>query len=235
MKTEDVKILAVDSSSKTASVGVVHGNKVLCDFFIDAGLTHSQTLVPMIDYSLKCLGMSAGDIDVFSAVNGPGSFVGVRIGVSAINGIATGTNKPSVGVSRLEALAFQFSQSAFFDEEFFISVVCDARKDEIYNANFFVENGEIRRVSKDRIIKKDEIIEILKNTNNKIVFVGDCSETCYSCALEAGADKSSVFAKNISINASSAAFLARKIYVSSINNGLDIQSFKCVPVYLRNP
>ena len=96
-----MKVLAVDSSSITASVAVLEEKKILAEFYINAGLTHSQTLAPMIDAVIKSLGLCLLDIDLFAVTQGPGSFTGLRIGMATIKGMAIGVGKKCVGVSSL--------------------------------------------------------------------------------------------------------------------------------------
>ena len=87
-----MKILALDSSAKSASVAIIEDDKVLCEFYVNVGFTHSQTLVPMIKKLFDVTKLSADNIDLFAVNNGPGSFTGVRIGVAAIKGLAFKNN-----------------------------------------------------------------------------------------------------------------------------------------------
>ena len=86
-----MKILAVDSSSVSASVAILDGSKDLSDFYVNAGLTHSQTLAPMIDLAVKSSGLKISDIDFFASTTGPGSFTGLRIGIATVKGMALGS------------------------------------------------------------------------------------------------------------------------------------------------
>ena len=98
-------ILALDSSTKTAAVGLNLDNEMLVQFTVDAGHTHSEILLPMVADSLSLSGFTTDEIDLFGCVTGPGSFTGVRIGVATIKGLAFGKNIPCVSVSSLESLA----------------------------------------------------------------------------------------------------------------------------------
>ena len=98
-------ILAFDSTAKAASCAVLDGERCLALYTIDNGLTQSELLLPMAENMLSSLKMSFSDVDLFAAATGPGSFTGVRIGVSLIKGLAFGTIKPCAGVSTIEALA----------------------------------------------------------------------------------------------------------------------------------
>ena len=100
-----LKLLAVDTSAKSASVAVTDGEKLLSECYVNAGLTHSKTLMPMIDNALSQAGLTLEDIDALCVNAGPGSFTGVRIGVSAVKGIAFTHSKPCAQVSTLESMA----------------------------------------------------------------------------------------------------------------------------------
>ena len=100
-----MKILGLESSATSASVSVVENGKVIALTSSNTGLTHSQTLMPMVENTLKKADVTINDIDYLAISNGPGSFTGVRIGVSAVKGICDPLNKKCVGVSTLEAIA----------------------------------------------------------------------------------------------------------------------------------
>ena len=103
-----MKILAVDSSAKSASVAVCENGRLISECFVNASLTHSRTLMPMVDNALRQADMSINEIDAFCVNAGPGSFTGIRIGVAAIKGLALTSGKPCAGVSTLEATAYNF-------------------------------------------------------------------------------------------------------------------------------
>ncbi|NLG92130.1 MAG: tRNA (adenosine(37)-N6)-threonylcarbamoyltransferase complex dimerization subunit type 1 TsaB, partial [Clostridiales bacterium] len=100
-----MRILAIDSSATAASVALVEDGKVLGEFYINTKLTHSQTLMPMIDNVLKCMRADLQSVDLFAVSSGPGSFTGIRIGIASVKGLAMAQDKPCVGVSTLEAMA----------------------------------------------------------------------------------------------------------------------------------
>ena len=89
-----MKILALDTTAKSASAAITDGREPLAVFTLEAGLTHSETVLPMIKTALDSLHMTAHDIDLFAVTAGPGSFTGVRIGISEIKGLAFATGKP---------------------------------------------------------------------------------------------------------------------------------------------
>ncbi|MCH5202960.1 MAG: tRNA (adenosine(37)-N6)-threonylcarbamoyltransferase complex dimerization subunit type 1 TsaB, partial [Oscillospiraceae bacterium] len=131
-----MKILGIDSSAKTASVGIVEDNNVIDELLINKGLTHSETLVPMIDEILNRNNLTIDDIDAFAVNNGPGSFTGVRIGVAVVKGLAFQKNKPCYEVSTLDSIALNCK-----DKEGLVVCVIDARRNQMYNA-LFLSDGK---------------------------------------------------------------------------------------------
>ena len=126
-----MKILGIDTTAKTATAAIVEDGRLIAITVLNTPNTHSVTLLPMIDGLLKSAGLTLNDIDVFSCSVGPGSFTGVRIGTSAIKGLAYANGKPCVGVSSLEALAMNVTA-----EDGIICPVMDARRGQLYNALF---------------------------------------------------------------------------------------------------
>ncbi len=170
-----MKILAVDSSAKTASVAVTDGETLISECFVNAGLTHSRTLMPMVDNALSQADMKIDDIDAFCVNAGPGSFTGIRIGVAAIKGLALCKDKPCAGVSTLEAAAYNF-----IDENCLVSVSMDARCNQVYTALFRCDNSKIIRLCEDKAVSVDELCEELSAYDEKIYLAGDGAEICFN-------------------------------------------------------
>lgn len=168
-----MKILGVDSTATAASAAVYSDGKIVAVNFSNTGLTHSQTLLPMIDNVLKTAGVGIGDIDFFAVSHGPGSFTGVRIGVSAVKGLAQPLNKACLGISTLEVIAKPLADSGAY-----AVAVMDARCNQVYTAQFDCESG-IKRVTPDSAISIDELATQLKNVNKRIVLIGDGAALCY--------------------------------------------------------
>ncbi len=172
---KSLKILAVDSSAKSASAALCEDEKLISEAFVNIGLTHSETLMPMIDSVLKNSKTDISEVDSFCVTVGPGSFTGVRIGVAAIKGLAHPQKKPCAGVSTLEAMAMN---AADFD-----GIICcsmDARCGQVYCALFSCSKKEIKRLTKDIAISLDELYNILLKYDEKILFVGDGAELCFN-------------------------------------------------------
>jgi tRNA threonylcarbamoyladenosine biosynthesis protein TsaB len=170
-------MLGIDSSSKMASAAVFdcENNKILSEIHSGGNLSHSENLLPMIDYAFKSAGVCVGDINLFAVSNGPGSFTGIRIGVATIKGLAFGCEDNCIAVSSLQALAYNF---AGLENNLLILPVIDARRRQVYNAIFGTDLEYIRT---ERIIPVDELAHELNLnlTGRKIVFTGDGADLCY--------------------------------------------------------
>ncbi len=135
-------LLSVDASAKSAAVAVTDGEKLLAEGFENSGFTHSETLLPLVDETLKKANKSIDDIDAFAITNGPGSFTGLRIGCAMIKGLAG--EKPCYPVSTLLALAYNC-----IEREGIVIPMMDARRQQTYTAAFSVADGKVVRLSDD--------------------------------------------------------------------------------------
>ena len=165
-----MKILAVDTTATSASVAVCEGNTVLAMYTQKNGLTHSETLLPMIEAALKNLKLTVDDIDMFAVSEGPGSFTGVRIGVAALKGLAFGKKKICIGTSTLDALA---RNAQGLPGHFLAVPVMDARRQQLYNAVFEYSDGELTRLCEDRLISAKELEAELSGAEIPVYFFGD--------------------------------------------------------------
>ena len=170
-----MRILAFETSAKAASVALLENGKLLGESYQNTGLTHSQTLMVMAEDMLKQCGKTVADVTAVAVAEGPGSFTGVRIGVAAAKGFAWGAELPCCGVSTLEAMA-----ESLGIYQGYVCPVMDARRSQVYNALFYVNCGEIRRVTQDRAIALTELAEELKTLNEPVFLVGDGSILCYN-------------------------------------------------------
>lgn len=218
-----MKILSLDSSSVTASVAITENGKILSEKFINNGLTHSQTLMPLVEDALNDSGISIKDIDLFAVTNGPGSFTGVRIGISAVKGMADALNKKCFAVSTLEAIAEPLK-----GEDVIACAVMDARCNQVYTSLFNLGN----RLCEDKAVLIDELSDELIKYDKKVVFIGDGSVLCYE-KLHEIIQNCEVADENIRyIHGSSIGFLAE----DKVKNQEEaIASAKLLPFYLRLP
>ena len=220
-----MKILSLDSSATCASVSLYDADvdKIVGDFFINTKLTHSQTLVPMLDALLKSTKTELSDVDYFAVNTGPGSFTGIRIGVSVAKGMAMALCKECVSVSTLESMAYNF-----IDEDDAVVCSCmDARRNQVYNALFTVKGGAVTRMCEDRAISVTDLLTELESIDKKIILAGDGAHLCYNDEL-----KDNILLAHDSKryqHASSVALCART-YIEN-NNVLSASSL--MPTYLR--
>ena len=164
-------ILAFESSAKPASVALMKDGELVSQYFQCSALTHSRTLLPMAEDLLKNAELRVADIDLFAVAHGPGSFTGIRIGVSAVKGLAWAAEKPCVGVSTLEAMAWNGVSHGGI-----VCPVMDARRSQVYNALFEIRDGKPVRLTGDRPIALPELAEEVRSLNAPVYLVGDGTE-----------------------------------------------------------
>lgn len=165
-------LLSIDSTAVTVSVALTDGDKIIKNDFLNNGLTHSETLLPMINRVMQ--GYDYKMLEAIAIASGPGSFTGVRIGVATVKGLAFNSNIPCISVSTLEAIACNFT-----DFNGIVCAVMDARRMQFYNALFKIENGVVIRLTPDRAISIDDLRNELKNFDN-VIIAGDGASLCYS-------------------------------------------------------
>lgn len=177
-----MKILALDSTENTASVAITEDKRLIASSVINAGRSHSELLLPLIQSLMEYNKLKSSDIDLFACSVGPGSFTGVRIGVSTVKGLAFGLNKACVGISALEGLAYNC-----IGIDGIICPCMDARRSQLYNAIFRSHNGVITRLTPDRTVSSIELANELENYKENIYFCGggthiiaeQCSDNCF--------------------------------------------------------
>lgn len=216
-------ILGIDTSAKVAACAVYDNGKVKAQGFINNGNTHSQTLLPLIKKVLSDCGCKVSDMDIIAVSAGPGSFTGVRIGVSMAKGLAHAAKKQCVSVSTLESLAYNL-----IDKNVIVCAVMDAKCNQVYNANFMVKEGAIERLCQDRALYIDELLNELSCYNN-VVLVGDGAELVYSFVQREGlSDKISLAEEDKRLQSGVSVCLAA-VGKESISPAV------LMPVYLRLP
>ena len=163
-----MKILSVDSSAVAASVAICEDETLLAEYTLNNGNTHSETILPMIEAALKMLDLTVADVDLFAVSNGPGYFTGVRIGTATVKGLAFGSEKPCVGVSTLEALAYNL-----VGYKGIICPVMNARRSQVYTALFESDGKSLTRRMEDTPMAVSELDEALSKSGEPIRFCGD--------------------------------------------------------------
>lgn len=222
-----MNILSVDSSSKTASVAINKDGETLIEIFLNTGLVHSKTLVPVIENTIKYSGIRMEDIDLFAVSSGPGSFTGIRIGMSVIKGMMFALDKSCVPISSLEVLAFNAVNICN-------GIICpclDFRRGNLYNGIFKSDGENLIRLTEDRSISTDNLLEELRKYSQKIYFVGDNEQLCYNSWVNNLCLKDFCILKDsfCSIKASNLGILAYKKYSSDKSVALD----DVYPTYLN--
>jgi tRNA threonylcarbamoyladenosine biosynthesis protein TsaB len=215
--------LAFDCSSKTASVAVLRDGMIVYDIVLDTGRNHSEVLLPGINQACQESGCKISEIDLFACAIGPGSFTGLRIGVSTLKGLMIAQGKPAVGVSSLAALALNAGRT-----EKTICSVMDAGRGQVYTARYrmnqdgaLIQTGEEKALSPDRIKQGDD---------ENVVYVGD-GAVRYADEIRKKSGKNVLIdLENPHIHASSVGILALKKL--SQGDVLDLNRF--TPIYLRS-
>ena len=221
-----MKILGFDTAAKTASVALTEDGKLVSEFYLDSGFTHSETVLPMAKAVLDAARLSPADIDLFAVNVGPGSFTGLRIGIAAVKALAMSLQKPCAGVSTLEALAENLVGTPGT-----ICAVMDARCNQVYTAFFESDGNTVRRTSPDRAISTDALLtdieKIEAKTGEKIRLVGDGTALCLR---KFGEERVSAAPAPLlyghALGTCSAAF---RLY----ENGKTVSAGELVPNYLR--
>ena len=217
-----MKILAFDSTAITASVAITEDIRLLGEVTLNNGNTHSETLLPMAEALLAMLRLNVSDIDLFACSSGPGSFTGVRIGAATVKGMAFGTEKPCVGVSTLEALAYNMR-----GHKGIICPVMNARRSQVYTAIFESDGYTLKRVTEDMAIGADELDEKLSAYECRVYLVGDGIEVAQNC-----------FEKTKAIPAPEAlryqsAYSVSQVALCMHNEGKSVSDAELTATYLR--
>ncbi len=222
-----MKILCIECSAVPCSAAILEDEHIIASTFVNVKLTHSQTLMPMVESLLKSSKTEISDIDAFAVSEGPGSFTGIRIGISAIKGLAAPYKKMCVGVSTLSAIANNYS-----DTNCILCAVMDARCNQVYNALFKVTNGQIDRLCDDRALMCDELKTEIATLaeKQKIIIAGDGSEVFYPFVK----DIQNVILSNIQKRYQNAVGVAFAAF-QKIKSGNTLSPNELLPVYLRLP
>ncbi|HHW57478.1 MAG TPA: tRNA (adenosine(37)-N6)-threonylcarbamoyltransferase complex dimerization subunit type 1 TsaB [Clostridia bacterium] len=217
-----MKVLAIDSSSKTATVALVEENGVIGEYSINY-LRHSVILMPMIDELFKKCEVPINQITHIAVSEGPGSFTGLRIGAATAKGLAHALNIPIVGVSSLLALAYNVSEF-----EGLICPIIDALNENVYGMLIRGDNFEV--LTEVGVYSLEEIAGLVRNYSSKVLFVGE-GVYSYKNKLQDIIGKKALFAKDKD-NMARAVSLG-EIAIQKIKNGEVVSYFDFKPVYIR--
>lgn len=215
-------ILGIDSSSKSASAALMKDGTILCENYINSGLTHSQTLMNLVKDCFNNTGTNPENVDLIAVSTGPGSFTGVRIGLACAKGIAFTRNIKCCSVSSLEALsvnAIHFTGKIYS--------VLDARCSQVYFAEFESDGKTVKRLCEDCALTLEEVKIKAKSEKNRIILVGDGAELCYDFLSEE--------CQNVIISSESQRFTKASCICMLADETKAFSSDKLVPNYLRLP
>lgn len=217
-----MKILAVDTATQSCSVAIIDTGSLSAELTTVNDQTHSKHLMDLIHAVLRLAGFRIGDMGGFAVTLGPGSFTGLRIGISTVKGLAQALDKPVVGISSLDTLAWQCT-----DRTYLICPLLDARKGEVYFATYRLDNDRLIPKSTERVKPPEKAVQDIKEP---CVFVGNGAQL-YRKDIKAALGNMAYFAlggQNI-IRASSVAFLSVDRFET--HNTDEVASL--VPHYIR--
>lgn len=163
-----MKILAIDGSGVAASVAILEDEKLVAEYTINHKLTHSHTLMPMINEICTMVKEDLSTIDAIGVTSGPGSFTGLRISAGTAKGMALGLDIPIVGIPTLDAIAHNIPYTNHV-----LCPIMDARRNHVYTALYKWENDVLERLTDYLVIPIDDVIEMVKEQDEKIIFMGD--------------------------------------------------------------
>ena len=211
-------ILGMDTSSETATVALLNERKIVGEYIISNDRTHSQIIMPLLDDLLTKAGVKISDIDVFATCTGPGSFTGLRIGITAMKTLAQATEKPIIGIDSLKGLSLNVMSDDY------ICPVIDARHNQVYTALY-----------KDNLCKKEpdvvDVDELLKSlAGKKVVFVGN-GVVAHQDKIQSFDDGNWKIAP-LHLQMQKASSICYAAYERAIRNDFD-NLFSMVPLYLR--
>ncbi|MBP3655364.1 MAG: tRNA (adenosine(37)-N6)-threonylcarbamoyltransferase complex dimerization subunit type 1 TsaB [Clostridia bacterium] len=224
-----MNILMIDTSGPACGAALMKDGKLVAEMTLVSGLTHSQRVMPMVDSLLAMSGTEMEEIDVFGAVVGPGSFTGVRIGVSTVKALAHAMGKPCIGVDALEALAANIHA--------FDGVICpilDARAQQVYGAMFEAGDPPVR-LTDDEPMKLTAFLDAVEKTGRRALFLGDGAPV-FREMIAARMGEAAQFAapQNTGIRAGSACAAAYRRIMEQGEAALQ-DYVTLLPLYLRAP
>ena len=221
-----MKILGIDTSANVASVAIVQDDVLICEYTLNYKLTHSQTLMPMIDEICKACEFDMSTLDFIAVASGPGSFTGLRIGAATAKGLAQGLNIPIVAVPTLDGLACNVP--------FTKNIICpimDARRGQVYTSLYIWNDNTLKRITDYMSEEMDNLLNIIKEDGSTVIFLGD-GVPVYKTKIEENLDEELYSFAPLNCNiqrAASIAALGKVLFEQGISESyLDFS-----PFYLR--
>lgn len=161
-------ILAIDSSSIVASIALVNKETLIAEYTVNLKMTHSQTLLPMIDEIFKMTGIDKSELKAVAVTSGPGSFTGLRIGAATAKGIALALNIPVIDIPTLEGMAYNYNHCNKL-----ICPIMDARRSQVYTAVYRCSGEVLENVIQAAALPLNELIDKLNEIKEEVIFIGD--------------------------------------------------------------
>ena len=219
-----MKMLGIDSSTQVNTIALLQDGKLLCETVLNTNKNHSQRLMPMIDILLKEAGLTVEDLDGVAVSSGPGSFTGLRIGMTTAKALAWSLGKPIVGIPSLDGIAFN-AQGVTGT----ICPILNARRNQVYTAIYKMDKGELERISDYMAIEPAELVMKLQN-HTQITMLGDGIEEFISIFTESLGDKLAIpSSANRLPRASHIAYLGWK----RLLKGEEDDVINLTPLYIR--
>lgn len=219
------KILGIESSGRMASVAIISEEEVLAEISMNTKLTHSETLLPMIDEVVKKSGCALEELDTIAIAEGPGSFTGLRIGASTAKGLGLALDIPLIAVSTLEGLAYNV-----WSADANVVPLMDARRSQVYTAEYAFQGGKLQTVVEPKAEDIQVVIDRINAGAKPVIFVGD-GASLFREKLEAEVYVQKNFAPAAMNRQRAAAIASRGLEL--FLEGKTVYSDDFVPVYLR--
>lgn len=219
-------ILGIDTSAAPCCAAVFDTEKqiILAETVINTKLTHSVTLMPVVQDMLKNAEIPVKDIDLYAVTAGPGSFTGLRIGISAVKGMAFAFSKPCAAVTASEAMAYGLTVC-----DCIVCTAIDARCNQVYNALFRVSNGNVQRICEERCLKADELAnELCGYSGESVILTGDAAQLVKDESEKQGLD-------NVKIAPSAMRFQSGHGVCMAAQYAKQIPPEELMPMYLKLP
>lgn len=220
-----MKILAIDGSGVAAGVAILEDEKIVAEYTINYKLTHSHTLMPMINEICTMIKEDLSTIDAIGVTSGPGSFTGLRISAGTAKGMALGLNIPIVGIPTLDAIAHNIPYTNHI-----ICPIMDARRNHVYTAMYKWEDDVLVRLTEHLVIPMVDVVEMAKAYQGKIIFMGDGIEVYKEIINEELGEKVYFAPPSLRLQrASTIAILAMEKFKA----GESVSHMEFAPTYLR--
>lgn len=218
-------VLSIDSASKVATAALLDENNLIAEYTINNKLEHSTLIMDIVDNLLKDSNLDIDDVDGFVVSKGPGSFTGLRIGMATIKGLSFGANKPYISISSLDALAYSLVN--------FSGIICpimDALRSSVYTCLYKGNSGSLEKLTDYSALELDELIELLKEKGENVIFTGDAVNKHKDYLLE-HLPNATIAPSHLSIiRASSLGELGVKMLLNNERDDLNSS-----PFYLKKP